>query len=934
MKKIFLPFLMILASMTIQSQKTDLNQALPESSRFVKGTLKNGMTYYIYKSEAVKDAASYYIISNVGSILEEDNQSGLAHFLEHMAFNGTKNFPDKGILNTLQKYGAVFGKDINAHTAFDETVYNLNNIPTKDNMIDNCLMILHDWADEITLDDKEIDAERGVIKEEWRTRRNAQMRILEKSLPAMFVHTKYAKRLPIGSMDVVEHFKHEALRKFYHDWYRTDLQAIAIIGDVDVKEVEQKIHKIFSPIPAVKDPKKRYYVSIPENKEMLYFLGTDKEISSSTIRFSIHFTKNLKKRTANDLRNSLLQNIFINTINNRLTELTQKSDNPFAFANFGISGLSRTENNMTMFVGPKPNRQYEAFETVMRELNRVVRFGITEGELERSIMTFKKGYEMQISQIEKIPHAIIEGTIQSNYLENNTLSDFVAEYEISKKLFDQFTPEDVQNRLKELYTQKNRVLLVTGVEGNKNLTENDALKIIKKAETDNTLKPYADTFSGKSLIAGIDIKPGKIVSEKQTDEVGATLFELSNGVKVYYKFTDKDKNRVQLVGDSEGGMSLISDKDLPSASYVTVLADLSGIGDYSRTDLMKILAGKTASSGLKINDVNEVVLGFSNSKDMETMLQLTYMRFVKPRFDENSFKVMIHDLKNSLIESKRNINVQIADSVTVTLFGKNNPKMRLLNEDYISDISLDKIKRIYKERFKDPADFKFFIIGDVKKEVLKPLLEKYIASIPTYKTKENWKDSYVPWVSNEIDRDIHIKMETPKGTVRIEFENDIKWSLKNNYLLNALKDILQIRLDKTLRENEGGTYGAQAYANLVKRPRQYASLGIVFDCNPDMTDKLVDIVYKEVEKIKKGQIDQTDLSKTISNYIKMETQAKNSNAYDLDQVYTFVKEGYNTGDPKNTFDIIKKITVKDVQNFTKEFLDGDRKYEIVFKPEK
>ncbi len=928
------PFIIfsLFISMNIQSQQPNSNQPLPENSRFVKGVLRNGLTYYIYPSEAVKGAASYYIISNAGSILEEDNQSGLAHFLEHMAFNGTKNFPEMGILNTLQKYGALFGKDINANTNFDKTIYLMSNIPTKDGMVDTCLMILHDWANEISLIDEEIDKERGVIKEEWRTRRTGRMRIFEKQLPAMFINTKYAKRLPIGSMDVVEHFKHDALRKFYHDWYRTDLQAIAVIGDVDVKEIEQKIKKIFSPIPAVKNPKKRYYVEIPENKEMLFTMATDKEISTSNISFSIHFPKSLQTQTVGDLKNLLLQNLFAMMINARFEEQIQNPENPISFTDFGISSLSRTENNMTLMIGPKPGKQYEAFTAGLKVLNQAVRFGFTRGELERTILSIEKAYETQISQIENVPHILIENVIENNYLENKSLTDISKEYEIAKQLLDQFTPQDVQNRLKELYTQKNRVLLVTGVEGEKNLNRNDALKIIRKVENDPEMKAYKDSFEGKSLLSGIEIKPGKIVSEKSVKEVGATEFVLSNGVKVFYKFADKEKNRVQMVADSDGGFSLIKTEDIPSAGMITSLADLSGLGNYSRTDITKILAGNTAYSSLKINDVNELVMGSSDSKDVETMLQLTYLRFVKPRFSKESYDLMIHDLKNSLLQSKKNIQAQIADSVTINLFGKDNPKKQILSEKYISQISFEKIKKLYHERFKDPADFKFFIIGDIQKEELKPLLEKYIASLPTYQTKETWKDNYVPWIHNHIDKDIFLKMENPKTTVRMQFEKDLKWSLKNKYLLNAVKDILQLRLNETLREEEGGTYGAVVYASMNKRPRAFASIGIVFDCNPEMADKLVSIVYKEIDKLKKGQINQADLDKTLTNYRKIEKQSREKNDFDLDQVYTFVKEGYNIANPENTTEIFNQFTIRDIQNFAQRIFSKARNYEFVFKP--
>ncbi len=934
MKKIIISFSILLISINVFAQTLNLNDPLPVNQDIKKGVLENGMTYYIYNTDVVKNVASYYIIQNVGSILENDDQQGLAHFLEHMAFNGTKNFEGKGVLNTLQKHGAVFGKDINAYTSFDETVYNMNNIPIKDGLIDTSLLILHDWANDLLLTEEEIDAERGVIKEEWRTRQSGGMRILKKSLPTMFNNTKYAVRMPIGLMDIVDNFEYKALRDFYHDWYRTDLQAIAVIGDINVNEVEQKIIKLFSEIPAVKNPKERYIVNIPDNNQMLYNLGMDKEISTSRISFSINHPKSLKDETVKDLKESLLNWMVTTMLSSRLREVSQKPDASFISARISLRSLSRSENTFGLGISPKPNKQHEAFRSSLEELNRAVKFGFTQAEIDRTIATINNSYENQISKIDDKLHSQIIGTIQKNYLENETMVDIVKEYELTKTIFNHLTTNDIHDQIKKLYTAKNRVLNITGVEGNKNLSKKEALQIINEVENDKTLIAYTDAFSGKTLVSGLNIKKGKIISAKANTEIGSTTFTLSNGIKVHYKFTDKEKNNVQLNAVSWGGTSLLNDADLPSANMVGNLVQMSGIGDYKATDLRKVLAGKTASANISISGLNEAVSGSSVTKDVETMLQLAYLRFVKPRFDKESYQVMLTNLENYKIRKSKNIGSKMQDSITVTLYGTENPKKRLFDDAYTDDISFDKIKAIYLDRFNDASDFEFFIIGDVKAEALKPLLEKYIASIPTKNTKEKWQDNSVSWINNSTDKDIYLKMEDPKSSVRIAFKNEMDFSLKNQFLARTLKDVLQLRLTETLREQEGGTYGAGVYSSLTRRPVEQVSLSVSFDCNPDKVEKLIAIVHQELEKIEKGTIQQVDLDKTLTNYIKELAEVQEKNNFEMALLYNYFTEDYNMNDPKNSVDIVNSITKKDIQNFTSKLIKNAKSYEIVFKPKK
>ena len=932
MKKILLVTLCIAFNYIASAQKNILEMPLPVDQTIKKGVLENGLTYYIHDTKVTKDVASYYIIQNVGSVLEKDNQQGLAHFLEHMAFNGTRDFPGKGILNTMQEQGLVFGRDINAYTSFDETVYNINNIPNTPELIDTGLSILHNWSNYLSLTEEEIDSERGVVKEEWRTRQSGGMRVLQQTIGTMFNNSMYSKRLPIGTMEVVEGFEYKALRDFYHDWYRTDLQAIAIIGDVNVNEIEDKIKVLFSSIPAVKNPIERTQVQIKDNDELIYDIGMDKEVKSSNITFAIRHDKSLKDETLGDLKKSLLNGMASSIISTRLNEINQKPDSPLLFASVRYGSLSRLNNQLSARITPKPNMQHKGFELVISEINRAVKFGFTKAEISRVVSEYTSSYENQIAGFANRSHGQIVRGIQTNYLENSHITDIKKEFEIAKVLFAQLTQEELLAQLQSLYLKNNRSIVVTGVEGNKNLTKEEALAIINKVENDKTLEGYKEETNLKSLMSGVNLIEGTIASEQEDKEVGSTIFTLSNGIKVHYKFVDKNKNEVNLSAVSYGGQSLLSVEDLPSTALMGNVVQMSGLGEFSAIDLPKVLAGKKANSRVSVGNTSESVSGSSSTKDVETMMQLVNLRFTKPRFDENSYNVLMQQVDAFLIRKSEQVQSKMQDSVTTILYGKNHPTQRLFNKEYMSEMSFDKMKNIYSARFGNAGDFTFFIIGDVKKEIIKPLLEKYIASLPTTDEKENWKDNSVDWIANTIDKDVFLEMKDPKTNVRVVIKNDMNYSLKNSILMRAMGDILQLRYTESLREEEGGTYGARTRGSLTIRPTQEATISVRFDCNPELAEKLIGIVHKEIENLKNGEIQQADLDKTLTNYLKEREESKNYNGYEMRLLKNSVLEGYNMNDPKNYESIIKAITLKDVEDIAKKLIKDSKSYEIVFKP--
>ncbi len=934
MKRILFFLFTLSVAFTFKSVGQPLNYEtpLPVDKTIKKGVLPNGMTYYIKSTDVVKGAASYYIIQNVGSILENEDQRGLAHFLEHMAFNGTEHFPGKGILNTLQKHGAVFGQDINAYTDFDETVYNLDNIPTKDGLIDTCLTVLIDWSNYLLLTDEEIDAERGIIKEEWRTGQSGRRRLFEKALPITYNHSKYADRMPIGLMSVVEGFDYKALRDFYHDWYRSDLQAIAVVGDVNVNDIEQKIKEKFSDIPAVENPKERVIVDIPGNKDMAFVFGTDPEVSTASVSLRIRHKKSLKPETVADLKRTLLESMATGMLSERVSEKSQNPDAAFLGAQIGYWGFTRTSNVFSIGIYPKLNKQAKAFKEVLTEVERAVKFGFTQSEIDRSIAKSKSSYENQIAKKNDLSHGEIENVIQSNYLSNSTMTDIEKEYELAKQIFKEITPQELHETIKRLYSKENRYLNVTGVEGQDNLTENQAKQIISEVESDADIAPYTEALDGKTLVSDLNIKAGAISKTIPNKETGSTTFVLSNGIKVHYKYVDKEKDMVSLSAVSYGGTSLLSDDELPSANLLGDLISMSGLGDFNATDLQKILAGKTANVRISLGDINESLSGSSNTKDVETMLQMVYVYFVKPRFDEQAFQVLESNIDNYIVRRSKDIGEKMKDSLTVTLYGKNNPRKRIFNKYYADAISFEKIKTIYNQRFADASDFEFFIVGDVKIEQLKPLLEKYFAGIPTKNTKESYENNSPEWNSNKIDEDIYLTMEDPKASVNIAYLKEMPYSIKNSIYTSALGDILQLRVTETVREAEGGAYSPQAGAYFIREPKPQIYVAFRFDCNPEMADKLVNIVNEELQKIADGTINDDDLNKTRTNFIKEREQGKDKNAFDMQWLTAYFRFNENINDPGNFEDIVNKMSKKDIQAMAKEVLSGGKSYEVVFKP--
>lgn len=931
MKKILIPVL--LAALLFTGCNQD-NKKIPVSDKVLTGKLSNGLTYYVRHNEEPKDRASFYIIQNVGAILENDDQNGLAHFLEHMAFQGTDNFPDKGIIETLERHGVSFGGNLNAYTAQNETVYNISSVPTTDaTLIDTCLLILHDWSDYLTLSDEEIDAERGVIAEEWRTRRNPSFRIGMQINPVIYKDSQYAKRDVIGDLDIIKNFEPQTIRDFYHDWYRTDLQAIVVVGDVDAEEVVEKIKTMFEPIHAVENPKERIEYEIPEHNEMYYVLGTDKESTSSSVQIlTILPNKRNDKDTYSYLREGLLSSFFNSMVSRRLAEIMQQSEPPYLGGSIGYGGLVRNYAGYYCSATAKPNEETEALKTILVENERIKRFGFSDSELERVKADLLSAMESSYKQRDKFGNETFVKDIKDHFLIGEPLVEYEDYYDYVTKTIPKITVKEIMEYAQPWFTKKNQVVVITGPEDVTHLTEDEVHGIINYVEGDNSILPFEDEFIGQDLISE-ELKGSKIKEVAPVEMFDAEEWILENGIKVVFRKADYEKDNVSLYANSDGGTSLYSVEDLSNAENAAAFTNAYGAGEFNAIALEKALAGKMVSCKPSIGTNNEVVTASSTPQDLETMFKLLYLRFTAPRMDEEKFQSILNRNLASVDDVCKSPNKIIQDSIDF-ITSSYSPRTQPLSRKYLQSLDMEKMYKIYKERFGNAADFTFFIVGNVEAEELKPLVEKYLGSLPTSDEREDWVDNNVRAPKGVVKKVIPIKMETPKSLVVTSFRKEMPYNLHDMYCNNVLRSILEVRYTESIREKEGGTYGVGVNSDASKEPVEVYNMTMTFNCDPDKAEHLKSLVYAEVEKIKKEGVKEEEIANVAKNMLKDFEQSKPHNSYWLTVITTYYIYDINNNDPAQFEDIIKNMTPDDIKDFANRMFDNPDIIDVVFEPKK
>jgi zinc protease len=930
----FLILVAILLFSVITKAQTDLTKSAPLDPEVRTGKLNNGLTYFIRKNKEPEKRASFYIIQNVGAILENDDQNGLAHFLEHMSFNGTLHFPDKGIISGLEKHGVGFGSNINAYTGFDETVYNLSDVPVNEPyLIDSCLLILNDWSHYLTLSDKEIDLERGVIAEEWRTSKNASRRMIFEVIPVILKGSKYAVRDIIGSIDVIKNFSYNTLRDYYHQWYRPDLQAIAIVGDINVDDVEGKIKTLFSSIPAAVNPSPRVIFDVPFHKETNFVLAKDKEAPQTSVEvISLLKATPPSGKNLNYIRDGHVVSLMNSMINIRIGELLQKENPPFVTGSISFSGyLAKGYDAFSIEATARKNEEALALEAIYTEAERAWRFGFSKEELDRAKARMVSDYETRFKQKDKISNDTYVEWIQNYFLTGEPLTSMDFDFEFLKQVIEGISAEEVSARFKEVMIDENRTIVVQGLEGNdvKHLTEQEALDIISKVKK-SELEPYEDKALGESLI-NEELKGSKIVKTTPLPQFDAVEWTLGNNAKVIYRKAGYEKDNVILTAFSFGGISKLDNDLVLPANILPAIIPMYGAGNYDNVTLQKMLAGKKASVTISLGETTESISGSSTPKDFETMMQLLYLRFARPRFDKVAHDAIIGRFSAMIGNMEKDPNKIKSDSISLITTGYN-PRTPIMSKETISKITLDDIRKIYTDRFNSADEFTFFIVGNIEKETVIPMVEKYIGSLPALGRKETWIDREVKQPDGKITKEISLPLTIPKSTVFISFAMDMNYNPRTYLGLEVIQGILDIVYTEKVREDEGGTYGVSVSLSEQKRPSQIGEGVISFDCDPARANDLKAIIYHELDNIMKDGPGQVNLDKAVSNILKTHEENKMHNAYWSSVLTRYYSYGINSNDPANYENILKAFTVKDIKKISSKMFKKADVVDLIFKP--
>lgn len=900
-----------------------------------KGILPNGMTYYIRHNAQTKGVADFYIAQKVGSILEEKRQRGLAHFLEHMAFNGTKHFPGNtlqpGIVAWCESVGIKFGANLNAYTSVDQTVYNISAAPvTREGVIDSCLLILNDWSHELLLTDKEIDKERGVIEEEWRTRRSgmAMQRLSEQAMPIIYAGTKYSDCMPIGNIDIVRTFPYNDLRDYYSKWYRPDLQAIIVVGDINEDKIEEKIKKLFAKIPLPQNPAHRIYYPIGNNEKMILYTATDKE--QPTVNFTLYMKRDVtpkqERNTIQNYADDYKTNILRMAINDRLEELSRTKTAPFISASVrsGNFFLASTKDAFELSGVLKEGKAIEAIQLLVGEVERARANGITIDELKRGKAEMLSYAENDYNDRSNRRNGeFVEQCVQ-NFLEETPIIEPEKELEMVRKLDKTVTIDDVNALAKTIITNQNQVVTMFGPDKNtfKMPTNSSIENAILKAQKQHYTPYKTQNTLTERLITKLP-KPGSIISER-TYKYGYTEFTLSNGLKVYVRSTNFEPDEVNLKLFSLGGKNIYPDSEMPNLTYLMSGATIGGVAQYNDLTLEKMLAGKTATVTPFIDNDTRGMAGTSNVKDTKTLLELVYLYFTQPRKDPQAFKNLMEQQQEFLTNAHVNPMLAYNDTLHKVAYATN--RMASMDKEQLKRVNYNRIMHIYKELFANAANFKLILTGNININKLKPLLCQYIATLPSNNTKETIGTYEPKLVDGKKTYIFHKKQTTPTAITTIVIKGKMEYNNRNELLMDAIGQLLRIVYTEKVREDKGGTYSVQASGDLQHHPNDEALLRIAFQTDPQKYNDLIPIVYKELEKMATEGPSQQDLDKVKAYELKVYNQVLRMNNY---WEYVLYTDLYNGIDVDTDFRyIVENMTCDDIRTTLRNLLNQNNCIEV------
>ena len=929
MKKTIISALAILAGVMCFGQQMP---PLPIDEAVRIGKLENGLTYYVRHNEEPKGQANFYIAQKVGSILEEEDQRGLAHFLEHMCFNGSENFPGNAIIKYCESIGVKFGADLNAYTSIDETVYNIDNVPvgTFPTAVDTCLLILHDWAGALLLEDDDIDHERGVIHEEWRSRQNAQMRMLDKILPEIYPGNKYGQRMPIGLMSVVDNFPYEALRAYYKKWYRPDQQAIVVVGDINVDEVEAKIAATFGSLPAAgPDAAERYYPAIEDNKEPIVSIASDKE---QPYAISYIFKKHaaVKPEEKADLNYAVYyyaMNVANYMVSQRLTEMTEKADPDFVDASISTEEffLSKTEEAYSGTVIFDETKLLRAVTSLYREMLRVIRNGFTASEYERAREEFLSNLETRYKQRDKKTSGQYCREYVRHFIDNEPIMGIENEYALSQQLAPMIPVEAVNQIVSSLIEPDNLVVvcMLPEKEGLVYPTEEEVKAALAAVEAEE-IAPYEDKVSDQPLISK-EPKAGKV---KKTVEApfGYTKLTLKNGATVFFRQTDFNADEVLFRGFSFGGNSLYPDSDLVNLSALNELIDVAGLGAFSKPELSKALTGKTVNLNASVGEYSEQLRGRAAPKDFETLLQLNYLYFTSLRSDDESFASWKTKTAAVLANQEAQPLSAFQDSLK-KLYARPERAYSLKSAD-IDKVDYERTMKIAAERYSNAADFCFIITGAISLDEAKPLVEKYIGSLPAKKRKtETYKLAGNELREGPLAISFDKQMSTPMAISLYAAIGNQPYDLKSQLALDLACQTLTMVLLAEIREKDGATYSIGAYDREMAYPKNQALVQIVYQTNPDKVEYTEGRVKEILDEFLKTGPSAEDLAKA-KEYLAKEYKANQTeNSYFASLLVDYLTSGEDLD--AGYLDILNGITADEAKAAIKAIIDQNNVTKIV-----
>jgi zinc protease len=908
-----------------------LTTVIPPDPQISTGTLANGLRYYVRVNQKPTKRAELRLVVNAGSVLEDEDQRGLAHFVEHMAFNGTAHFPKMGIVSFLESVGMQFGPHINAETGFDDTTYMLT-IPTdRPDVMDKSLLILEDWAHTVTFDPTEIEKERGVIMEEWRLGRGADARLLDKQFPVLLQGSRYAQRIPIGLTDVIQHAQPDAIKRFYHDWYRPDLMAVIAVGDFDKATVEGLIKQHFGAIPAVKDAKPRPSYDVPPAEGTRFTIATDKEATGTDV--SVYtLMKTRPQDKIGDYRRQIVENLYGSILSDRLAQLSKAPNGPFLGAGVGRGALVRTEEASILNAAAKENQGDEALEALFLETDRVARFGFTATEMDRAKQNQMRFYDEAATEKDTENSSSYAAEFGRNFTTGEPMPGIIYEQHLQHRFLPEITIDEVNALARDWAPDRNRVVLVSAPDKTGVTVPTEAsLKAAMADATTRTLRPWVDDVTTTPLFDATPT-PGAVAKTTTQAQYGITEWTLGNGVRVVLKPTTLKQDEIVFRAFSPGGTSLAPEPDVIAAQTAAQVVGAGGLGKLDASGVHNALNGVLADASVSFDDTEADISGGSSKKDLETMFQLIYMRFTAPRADPMMFSVMTSQAKAFLANQTSTPEYAFGTAVAAAL-SQNSPRAKALTAETVDQMNLAKSMDFYKARLADASGFTFVFVGSFDLATMKPLVEKYLGSLPATHSQETWKDTGVRYPKGVIVKRVEKGLE-PKSQAAMIFTGPFQYDPAHRATIRALAMLMQNRLISTLREDLGGTYSVNVSPSYDKIPVQDYSIGIEFGCDPARTDELTKRVLTEIDALKtSGPTEQqvNDVKQALLNDYQTNSQ---QNGYLVSQLSVKYEYGEDLATFFHIEDLYRAIDVKMIQDAARTYFDTSNYVQVTLVPEK